>query len=261
MARHRRDDDEFAAADPTVVLPAVVPADQDVGLDIGVDTGEELRSDTGRGVRRGGRTVSPLLVGAGGVALTLVLVVGGWALAGGHSDGGDPLVYPWSSESPGPIDLSVSFEPTVLPSPTVVPSSSPSSAGPRPTRSRSASPSPSVSPSPSTESITSGISARVFDSRVWQDGFVVHFAVTNKTAVAAGWQVKIVYSAAVVIDQPWNAKVDTRTGTTMTFTADQPLAAGQSIDFGFVAYRTRGADLGLPVTCAIDGKQFPCSLT
>ncbi|MCP2326736.1 hypothetical protein HDA40_005243 [Hamadaea flava] len=273
MARHRRDHEQFAAADPTVVLPAVTaaagPSDEDAAPaestrdadhaghaeDFADEPATERR-------RRGGRTVSPLLIGAGGVALTLIMVVGGWALAGGHG-GGDPLVYPWSSDTPGPIDVSISLEPTVLPSPSVDPTASLSSspAAPRPTRSRSASPSLSASVSPSAESMTATTTAEVMSSQVWSDGFVVHYKIANKGSSAAGWKVKIVFSKAVRLDSPWNATADTLSGSEMTFTAKQALAAGTSVDFGFVAYRTRGATLGLPVTCTIDGKQFPCALS
>ncbi|MEV6966962.1 cellulose binding domain-containing protein [Hamadaea sp. NPDC051192] len=272
MARHRRDDEQFAAADPTVVLPAVTaaaePSDEDAAPAGDADHAdhagyaEDFADEPATERRRGGRTVSPLLIGAGGVALTLIMVVGGWALAGGHG-GGDPLVYPWSSDTPGPIDVSISLEPTVLPSPTVDPTASlsPSPATPRPTRSRSASPSLSASVSPSAESMTATTTAEVMSSQVWSDGFVVHYKITNKGSSAATWQVKIVFSKAVRLDSPWNATADTLSGAEMTFTAKQALAAGTSVDFGFVAYRTRGATLGLPATCTIDGKQFPCALS
>ena len=95
MGRHRRNGDEDST--PTEAISVV-----------------EAALPTVPEPRRGGRTVSPLLLGGGGVAIVLVLVIGGWAVAGGRS-GGNPLVYPWNSQSPGPIDVSVSMEPTDRP--------------------------------------------------------------------------------------------------------------------------------------------------
>ncbi|MEV0268706.1 cellulose binding domain-containing protein [Hamadaea sp. NPDC050747] len=251
MARHRRDD-EFAAADPTVVLPAVAASDASADEDA-----EDFADVPPAGRRRGGRTVSPLLLGAGGVALTLVMVVGGWALAGGQG-GGDPLVFPWSSDTPGPIDVSISLEPTVLPSPSDAATPSPSVASPRPTRSRSASPSPTVSVSRSTESVAATtMTATAMPLNDWAGGYVAQFVVTNTGKTAARWTVEVEFAKPVRIDQVWNASMKTTTQTHAVFSSVQDLAPGQSVGFGIRAFYD-GRTPAVPVTCTIDGKQFPC---
>jgi len=242
VGRHRRDADDIARADPTVVLPAVDPEDPE-------DPAEAVH----RG-ERGGRTVSPLLLGAGGVALTLVLVVGGWALMGGRGDG-NPLVYPWSSDTPGPIDVSISLEPTDLPSPSLSPSLSPSPS-PRPTRSRSAGPSLSVSPS--LESITGAMTATAMPINGWNGGYVAQFTVTNTGSTTARWKVEIDFAQPLRIDQVWNATIDVSTGTHVVFSADRDLPPGQNVGFGFRAFYD-GRTPAVPVTCTIDGRTFTCA--
>jgi len=236
MGRHRRNGDEDST--PTEAISVV-----------------EAALPTVPEPRRGGRTVSPLLLGGGGVAIVLVLVIGGWAVAGGRS-GGNPLVYPWNSQSPGPIDVSVSMEPTDLPSPSLTPSPSvKASPSPRvtvrPSRSASRSPESALSSSRAMTAALAGFTR-------WQGGYVVNFVVTNRTSKAAKWTVVIEFADDLQIDPPWNATVDDGTGSKMTFAAQQELPAGQSVSFGFRASHEDTVE-PYPEVCTIDGRTFACT--
>jgi hypothetical protein len=199
-------------------------------------------------------TASPLLLAAGGVALLLVLVVGAWALAGGRGED-NPLVYPWSSHSPGRIDVGVDLEPTDLPSPLLNPSAASSSTGPRATTQSSRSASPSASPSPPATGVTARVAKIDGPSG---GGYVAHFIVTNGSASAQRWRMEIDFKAAVQIDPPWNAVATSLTGTHLVLTADRAVPAGQSVEIGFRASYS-GKTAALPVTCTIDNNEFPCS--
>lgn len=241
MGRHRRDQDDAA---PTEVIPVV-------------DSASAPAEPPQR--PRGWRTTSPLLLVSGAVALILVVVVGGWAIAGTRG-GADPLVYPWNSQSPGRIDVSVSLEPTDLPSPSLLPSLTPSpivrvSQSPRAaaSASRSASRSPESLASPAV-----AVSAALEGFSGWRGGYVASFRVVNRSSAAIRWTVVIEFAGDLQIDPPWNASVDDRTGAKMTFTASQDLPAGQSVAFGFRASH-EDDDRPYPARCTIQGQVFACA--
>lgn len=212
-------------------------------------------------------TVSPLLLGAGGVAITLVLGVGGWALVGTRSDG-DPLVFPWSGEKPGDIDVSVSMVPTVEPTPseaglpsaspsrtrTRKPSPQPSVVSPNATAPRSAGPSPTLSP----ENAAVALTATIGDISSWSGNVLINVDVHNPGSAGRTWSVDLWFDKDLRSNQPWNASVQTIDARHLKFTSVRTLNAGETVRFGFIAGfdgRTRPH----LVTCKIDGQAFPCS--
>jgi hypothetical protein len=235
VGRHRNDGDVAKVdTDSTEVMPTV-PAE---------------------GARRSGMfTANPLLLAAGGVALLLVIVVGGWALASSHGED-DSLIYPWSSHSPGQIDVSIALQPTDQPSPSQL-SLSPSAAAsavrttPQPSR--------SAGQSAVAQSHATGVTARLAEIDGPSGGeYVIHFIVTNGSASAKGWRMEIDFRAPAKIDRPWNAIATASTGTHVVLTADQALEAGKKVEVGFTASYS-GKTAALPVTCTIDGTEFSCS--
>ncbi|NUT33770.1 MAG: hypothetical protein HOV79_11930 [Hamadaea sp.] len=228
MARHRHDDDDFGADDATEVMPAV---------------GAESH-------RRGTFTASPLLLAAGGVALALVLVVGSWALVGGGGSSEDPLVYPWSSESPGQIDVSVSLQPTDLPTGEPSPSL---------TGSPSASPTGSGSPSPSpTPPRNNGLVVTQGQANRNAEGYRVSYIVANKgTTRVTAWRMEITFSENYKLADSWNANTSQPEPRRLVLTSQRALDPGASIDVG-IRVESLGSNLGTPVSCTIDGRSFSC---
>jgi hypothetical protein len=236
VARHRQDDGYGSRSEPTQILPIVK--------------------------RR--TTVSPLLLAAGGIALTLVLGVGGWALLG-HPAGGDPLVYPWTSQRPGDIDVSVSMVPTGEPTPSDSPSASPSPDKPRVKRS----PSPSApqqillspepgSPSKSQESLASTLTASVSGYGGWDGNLLVNIKLHNSGTAPVNWTVDLVFDQDVHSNTPWNAKVQTVDDRHLRFTSVRTLGPGDEVTFGFIA-GFGGRNQPRMVTCTVDGRDFSCS--
>lgn len=233
MGRHRHDED-VSRTDPTEILPLV----------------KERRLHA-----------SPVLLAAGAVALTLVLGVGGWAIFGSRGDDG-PLVFPWSADKPGEIDVSVSMVPTAEPTASELDGLVPSPTQSKTVR-RSAppqqvlltpapvSPNPSPSPAPPAASVAS-ISGR--------DGnLMINVDVRNtSSAPLATWTVELWFDKELnAADQLWNAKMEVVDARHLKFTAERALNAGQTIRFGFIAgYPSRRPQLR---TCQIDGVKFSCS--
>lgn len=208
---------------------------------------------------------SPLLLVAGAVALTLVLGVGGWALMGSRG-GGDPLVFPWSGDKPGDIDVSVSMEPTNEPVLVLSDAPSPSPSASRPKAPRQSSPTPlasvrvSVSPSRSAESLASTLSATVAGISGWSGNIMINVDVRNAgTAPVTAWTVELWLDKDVDVYEDWNSKdqqVDVRH---LKFVQDRTLNAGETIRFGFIA-RYGGSRRPQMQTCKIDSRQFTCSV-
>jgi hypothetical protein len=209
-------------------------------------------------------TVSPLLLGAGGVAITLVLGVGGWALVGSRSEG-NPLVFPWSADKPGDIDVSVSMVPTVEPSPSEVHTPSPSPLRTHTKKpqtalsvpaatSRSAASSPSRSP----ENLAVPLTATIADISSWYGNVLINVDVHNPGSAGRTWTVELWFDKDLHTNSPWNAAVQAVDARHLKFTAVRTLNAGETVRFGFIAGfdgRTRPH----LVTCKIDGQAFPCS--
>lgn len=230
MGRHRNDDGLNADADATEVMPAV-----------GADEH-----------RRGTFTASPLLLAAGGVALALILVVGAWALVGSGGGSEDPLVYPWSSESPGQIDVTVSMQPTDLPSGTVStdPSALPSTT---PSGSVAPSPSPSAAPPKSTALVvTQGQANRN------AEGYRISYIVANTATTRVGsWRIEITFTENYKLADSWNANPSQPEPRRLVLTSQRALDPGTSIDVG-LRIEKLGSNLGTPVSCTIDGRSFTC---
>ena len=234
MARHRTGDEGFGdEADPTEVMPAIGPD----------------------GPRRGTFTASPLLLAAGGVALALVFVVGAWALTGGRGDD-DPLVYPWSSQTPGQIDVSISLEPTDLPTaePTPVIEAT-GTADPSATASGPVSATPTPSPAaPKSGSVTAALS----QASQYADGYVVSYRVTNQgSSAVSGWRMELWFSDNFVLKDVWNANDLVKEPRHLVLTSTRGLDPGASVDVGIRAEKL-GSNLGTPLSCTMDGRSFPC---
>jgi hypothetical protein len=234
VARHRTGDEGFGdEADPTEVMPAIGPD----------------------GPRRGTFTASPLLLAAGGVALALVFVVGAWALTGGRGDD-DPLVYPWSSQTPGQIDVSISLEPTGLPTaePTPVIEAT-GTADPSATASGPV----SATPTPSTSVPKSGgVAATIGLANTYSGGYVVHFTVANNgPARVSSWRMEIWFTENFELADYWNASNPVKEPRHIVLTSVRALDPGTNVDVGIRAGK-QGSNLGTPVSCTIDGRSFPC---
>ena len=238
MAKHRQEEGYGSRSEPTQILPVV---------------------------KQRRRLVSPLLLGAGGVAVALVLSVGAWALVGSHSDG-DPLVFPWTGEKPGEINVSVSMEPTtqpVLPSEPPSPSPSPRrTGGPRPSPSprilATVVGSPSASPSPSSQMLSTPLSASVVDISGWDGNVILTIDVKNSgTATAGSWTVELWFDKDVRPNPPWNANVQAIDARHLKLTAVRTLGAGQTVRFGFIAGFYGRTRPGL-TSCKLEGQPFSC---
>jgi hypothetical protein len=243
VAKHRQEEEDGSGGEPTELLPVITPP------------------------RR--HLVSPVLLGAGGVAVALVLSVGGWALVGSSFNGG-PLVFPWSGETPGAIDVSVSMVPTVEPtlaSPTASPVPSPrrrssprASAAPKILMSAEPVPpkSPSVlsrTPSPP----ATAMSASVTDVNGWDGNIIVTVDVKHTGAeLAAGWTVDLVFTEDVRPDSVWNADVQAIGSRLLRFTAVRTLGPAQTVRFGFIAAYS-GPSRPRLSSCKIDAQSFSCT--
>jgi hypothetical protein len=232
VARHRQDDGDSSRSEPTQILP----------------------------VTKRRLTASPLLLAAGGVALALVIGVGGWALLGNPA-GGDPLVYPWTSKHPGDIDVSVSMVPTDEPTPSGSPSVSPSPQEPRVKPSASSqillSPEPVNSPSRSQGSLTSTLTASVAGYSSLVDKIMVSIKLRNPGAGPVNWTVDLTFNKDVQSDLPWNAKVQAVDSRHLRFTSVRALGPGDEVTFGFVAGYSSHNQPRM-VECTVDGRVFSC---
>jgi len=244
VAKHRQEEGYGSRTDPTQLLPVV------------------------KQPRR--RLVSPLLLGAGGMAVALVLGVGGWALLGSRSNG-DPLVFPWTGDKPGEINVSVSMVPTVQP---VIPSRGPSPIAasqrgglpresPSPsshagvTAVPSSAASPSASPSRSAEGASVALSASIAKIWSWSDNILINVDVKNSGSAAATWTVELWFDKDVHANQPWNANVQVLSARHLKLTAVRTLGPGQTVQFGFIAGFS-GWRIPALSTCAIEGQSFSC---
>ena len=141
-----------------------------------------------------------------------------------------------------------------------VPASPVSAESPTPSVSptASASPTPRVSRSPAparTTSSPSTFTARYFATTDRNNnGFVTGFEVTNTGSQPATWVVEVTYPSGVVVNSQtvWNASVS-RSGNVYRFRANSgaALAAGQSVQFGYMAGAPRGASR--PSRCTVNG--------
>jgi hypothetical protein len=232
VSKHRRPEGYGSRTDPTQILPAL----------------KQLKR----------RTVSPLLLGAGALAVALVLGVGGWALMGSRSSG-DPLVFPWSGDSPGAIDVSVSMEPTtdpVLASEDPSPSRKPSRTSPK----LAATMVPKdPSPSRSTASLATTLSAAVTGVSGWDGNVMVTIDVKNNGTIAADtWTVELWFDKDVKPNPPWNASVQVISSRHLKFTAERPLRSGDTVRFGFIATFSGWTQPRLQ-TCQLGAQPFSCS--
>lgn len=234
MSKHRRPDGYGSRTDPTQILPVVKQPKR--------------------------RTASPLLLAAGGLAVALVLSVGGWALMGSRSSG-DPLVFPWSGDSPGAIDVSVSMQPTTDP---VIASDDPSPSRMRPRTSPklAATTVPkdrSPSPSRPTESLATALSAAVTGVSGWDGNIMVTVDVKNNGTITADtWTVELWFDKDVKPNPPWNASVQVLSSRHLKFTAVRPLRPGDTVRFGFIATFSGWTRPRLQ-TCQIGVQPFSCS--
>jgi hypothetical protein len=236
--------------------------DDEFGLheDSTEDSTEDLHEDStelmpvvpgGEGSRR--LTASPLLLAAGGLALALVVVVGGWALLGNRSDG-NPLVYPWASGPPGEINVSVSMEPTD--EPTVEPTATPAT---------TSTGSPGITPMSASPAAGASVSKpgglRVVQGQAnrYQGGYVVHYIVTNSGAtVAASWRMELWFSENFRLKDNWNANVTLRENRHLVLTSQRPVDPGATQDIG-LRIEQIGSNLGIPMSCTLDGRSFTCA--
>lgn len=238
MGRHRQNEDGVSRSEPTQILPLVKP--------------RRLHA-------------SPLLVGAGAVALTLVIGVGGWALLGNRSDG-DPLVFPWSGEKPSDIDVSVSMVPTdePVPSPVDSPSVSPSPSRPKvpkePSPRASAIVSVSAVPSRSIESLAGTITAKVVSYGTWQGNVMINVDIRNPSGKpVTAWTLELWMDKDVNVYQEWNGRDQQVDARHLKFVQDRTLNAGETVRLGFIA-RFDGSRKPQLTQCRIDGVTFPCSV-
>lgn len=247
MARHRRDDEPFGPnTASTDVMPAVVSSS-----------------------RWNRRSASPLLITAGVIALTLVLSVGAWALAGGGSKD-NPLVFPWSSGKPGEINVSVSMQPTDEPSEDAVPSPSGSqSPSARPSRSKSPSPSASPSaslnvagaPTPSAGSASPGAGQISVScgNLGWSDGRTGYVKVNAEITNGGGGPITVsaafTFDRRVTLIQVWNATSSVNTSDRFQLTGERPLSSGRQVDIGGIVMGTSN----VPDRVVVNGQTFTCS--
>jgi Cellulose binding domain len=233
VARHRQDDGDSSRSESTQILP----------------------------VTKRRLTASPLLLAAGGIALALVIGVGGWALLGDPA-GGDPLVYPWTSKHPGDIDVSVSMVPTDEPTPSEDPSVSPSPQEPRVKPSTASqillSPEPVSSPSRSQGSLTSAVTASVAGYSGTNSTITVSIKLRNPGAGPVDWRVDLTFNKDVQSDVPWNAKVQVVDSRHLRFTSVRALGPGEEVTFGFIA-SFNSHNQPKMMACTVDGRTFSCS--
>jgi hypothetical protein len=209
-------------------------------------------------------TASPLLLAAGAAALTLVLGVGGWALLGNRSGDG-PLVFPWSADKPGDIDVSVSMVPTVDATPSLQDGQSPSPAGST-TVQRSAGP-PQVTLSPSAAGPSrppespARATAKVASVSGWEGGLKINVDVHNTGSTPlTTWTVDLWFDKTLNVDDVWNATMQVAADHVhLKFTAERPLAVGDTLTFGFAASFPGKRQPRLQ-TCQIDGVSFSCNV-
>lgn len=215
------------------------------------------------------RSASPLLITAGAIALTLVLSVGAWALAGGGSKD-NPLVFPWSSGKPGEINVSVSMQPTDEPSDEPAPSPSDSlSPSAHPIRSRSASPSatpsatttaaaapsaPGGSPSTGAGMITVGCA-----NQGWSDGRTgyvkVNAEITNGGTAPIAVTAAFAFDRRVTLIQVWNSSSSVNAADRFVLAGDRQLSAGRQVDIGGIVVGTSK----IPDSVVVNGQTFSCS--
>jgi cellulase/cellobiase CelA1 len=90
-------------------------------------------------------------------------------------------------------------------------------------------------------------------SSAWTGGYVATIAITNSGPVAATWTLELRLPATASLVTGWNAAFAT-SGTAVTATPEQgrPLAAGATVDVGYLANRTD--ERTTPVACAVNGR-------
>jgi hypothetical protein len=194
-----------------------------------------------------------------GIGLVLLLfAAAGLGVALGHDPDAPPLAAPAS-----PIFPEVSEPPPVpvLPAPTsasaVPPSSSPSKRSPTtaPRRTLSAPPPARRSAPPSAGAFT----ARYVVANSRSDTFQAGVFLTNNGKTARSWQVRVTHNPrdGVRVQDAFGAQMSTD-GDTTVFSGG-PLAAGDSVTFGFRASKSaRG--VVRPTGCRIDGKNCVVSV-
>ncbi len=153
-----------------------------------------------------------------------------------------------------------------LPTPTPVPSMSdvvlePSAPAPSPSSTpvkatTAAPPAAPVLPAPTTTSLRPAplqVTAHYVTRTDWGDGFVADIFVQNVSGEPQTWAVDLRYTADVrITDGPWNASVE-RSDTTFRFRSTWVLKPGESVQFGFVAAKSRSST-STPSLCAVNAR-------
>jgi hypothetical protein len=133
------------------------------------------------------------------------------------------------------------------------------SAAPPPTRPGSTrTPRVTGSPNPPPSGQLSGVYS-LLPGRVWNDGFQAEIMITNNTATAQSWQVRLRYPESVTqFVTSWMdgypAPAVEVTGQTVTFTGGANVPANTTVNLRF-EFKKSGSDFN-PVECTVNGR--PC---
>lgn len=97
-----------------------------------------------------------------------------------------------------------------------------------------------------------GLTAQYKPQSTWAEGFVADVVVSNPTATAKTWEVRLAYPPeyGVRVDKYWVASIRSRTGV-LVFTGG-PLAPGEQVMFGFQAEKVKPAEANL-TACTVNG--------
>ncbi|MBB5870211.1 hypothetical protein F4553_003590 [Allocatelliglobosispora scoriae] len=196
---------------------------------------------------------NPVPLAAIGLIVAIGLVFGGWVLVG--RDRGSPMVYPWTTGAPVPIDVMVTVPPTTqgpaAPSPSASrrssrpeASSSPSvSPTPQSSMSASAAASPSPSPKPTEAGSTGALTVAFRVQNAWNGAFQGEFTVTNTGGQSVDtWVLRATFPSGLDIYGLWEARsCAERVTNQLVAVSVRSLGAGQTIKVGFLATFTSGS--------------------
>lgn len=175
---------------------------------------------------------NPVAVAAIGLVVAIVAVCGGWVAFG--RDTGSPMVYPWTTNAPAPIDVTVTLVPP--------PASLTPSASAVPTRavSRTPKPSASLSTGPSASPTTvpgSAVTVQYAMDNFWPvRNFQGHFLVVNTSDTRVGFGLQVTFPAGTTIYGSWNIRRCPGVPANMLVgVSEWELGAGQSVSVGFQA--------------------------